>query len=190
MIPERYLSFLTSLPERDRYRPTDLLVPDLQIASDRNEKVVVYYAPIEWRNPGATLAIVGVTPGFTQMEIAIRVVRRELLAGVDADTACRRGKYAASFAGPMRQNLIQMLDGLQLPVLLGCASEALFTVSSDLLHTTSVVRFPAFVEGNNYTGSRPRLSRSAFLMKYVREGLAPRVGQSEASRFFAARQGR
>jgi hypothetical protein len=167
------LSFLTSLPERDRYQPTDLLVPDLRIESDQDEKIVVYYAPIEWQNPGATLAIVGVTPGFSQMEIAIRVVRRELLAGVDLDTACKRGKYAASFAGPMRQNLVHMLDDLQLPELLGCTSEALFTASSDLLHTTSVVRFPAFVEGQNYTGSRPRLSRSAFLMKMFARGLPP-----------------
>ena len=183
MIPERYLSFLTALPERDRYQPSDLLVPDLQIESDGDARVVVYYAPVEWQNQGARLAIIGVTPGFTQMEIAIRVVRRELLAGADPGTACKRGKYAASFAGPMRQNLVGMLDDLKLPGLLGCPAEALFTTSSDLLHTTSAVRFPAFVEGQNYTGSRPRLVHSRFLMKYVRERLAPELSSLRRAAF-------
>ena len=175
LIPERYLYFVTSLPERERYQQTELLVPDLRMESDDEGKVVVYYAPVEWRNPEARLAIVGVTPGFTQMEIAVRVARRELLAGADPDTACRRAKYAACFAGPMRQNLVSMLDGLKLSEFLGCAAEALFTTSSHLLHATSAVCFPVFVNGQNYTGSRPRLIRSGFLMKYVREKLAPEL---------------
>ena len=136
--------------------------------------MVVYYAPFEWRNPEARLAIVGVTPGFTQMEIAVRVARRELLAGTDPETACRRAKYAACFAGPMRQNLVSMLDGLKLSELPG-AAEALFTTSSHLLHATSAVCFPVFVDGQNYTGSRPRLIRCGFLVKYVREKLAPEL---------------
>jgi len=160
LIPERYLYFVTSLPERERYQQTELLVPDLRMGSDDEGKVVVYYAPVEWRNPEARLAIVGVTPGFTQMEIAVRVARRELLAGADPDTACRRAKCAACFAGPMRQNLVSMLDGLTLSEFLGCAAEALFTTSSHLLHATFAVCFPVFVDGQNHTGSRPRLIRS------------------------------
>ena len=176
VIPERYLSFLLALPERQRYQPADLLVPDLLMDSNACRKAAVYYAPLEWQNPDARLAIVGVTPGFTQMEIAIRVARRELLAGADPGTACKQAKCAASFAGPMRQNLVQMLDDLKLAVLLGCKAEALFTTSSGLLHTTSAVRFPVFIEGRNYTGSRPRLVSFTFLMKYVRETLAPELG--------------
>jgi hypothetical protein len=183
VIPERYLSFVTSLPERERYQPAELLVPDLRVDSDQGGKVVVYYAPIDWRNHEARLAVVGVTPGFTQMEIAVRVARRELLAGADPGTACRRAKYAASFAGAMRQNLVRMLDGLNLSEFLGCTAGALFATSSYLLHATSAICFPVFVDGENYTGSRPRLVRSPFMMKYVRERLAPELASLRRAAF-------
>jgi hypothetical protein len=175
LIPERYLHFVKSLPERERYQQIELLVPDLRMESHEDGKVVVYYAPFEWCNPKARLAIVGVTPGFTQMEIAIRVARRELIAGTDPDTACKRAKYAASFAGTMRQNLVSMLDGLNLSELLRCTAEELFTTSSDLLHATSVVRFPVFVDRHNYTGCWPPLTSAEYLMKFARERLAPEL---------------
>ena len=143
----------------------------------------MYYAPFGWCNTQARLAIIGVTPGFTQMEIAFRVVRREILSCAGTDSACRRAKYAASFAGSMRKNLIQMLDGIGLPSFLGVSSESLFGEANHLLHTTSAVSFPAFVHGKNYTGSRPRLVQSAFLMKYVREQLAPELSNLERACF-------
>jgi hypothetical protein len=177
-------SFMVSLPTRDSYQKSELLVPSLRIDSDLDKKVVVYYAPFEWLNPEARLAIVGVTPGFTQMENAIRVARHELLAGAELDTALRQAKYAASFAGSMRHNLIRMLDDLRVSDFLGCTAEALFTESSShLLHTTSAVCFPVFVDGKNYTGSRPRLLGSALLMKYVRQRLAPELASLKRAAF-------
>ena len=183
MIPDRYLRFITSLPEGEFNGPDRLLVPDLLLGSDEQSGVSVYYAPFSWHNTQARLAIIGVTPGFTQMEIVFRVVRRELLTGAATHDACRRAKYAASFAGTMRQNLINMLDGIGLPELIGTSSESLFGEASHLLHTTSAVSFPVFVHGQNYTGSRPRLVHSAFLMKYVREQLAPELTSLERACF-------
>ena len=183
LIPDRYLRFITSLPEGEIYGPDRLLVPDLLLSSEEESGINVYYAPFGWCNTQAKLAIIGVTPGFTQMEIGLRVARRELLSGADTPAACRRAKYAASFAGTMRKNLIHMLDGISLPSLLGASSESLFGEASHLLHTTSAVCFPAFVHGRNYTGSRPRLVRSAFLMKFVREQLAPELASLEHACF-------
>jgi hypothetical protein len=77
-----------------------------------------------------------------------------------------------------------MLDDLGAPELLEVASAAdLFGSSSHLLHTTSAVRYPTFLHGQNYTGSRPPLKRSAFLMRYVRDVLAPELSRLHAAVF-------
>lgn len=175
MIADSHRRFLTALPERERYQPADLLVPELLLASDPGGRLAVYYAPFGWINREARLAIIGVTPGFTQMELALRVARRQLLRGSDEVQACREAKLAASFAGTMRLNLTRMLDDLGLPGFLGCRSEDLFAEASHLLHSTSAVCFPVFVDGRNYTGSAPRLTQSPLLMKFVRERLAPEL---------------
>lgn len=50
----------------------------------------------------------------------------------------------------MRKNLIEMLDGLERPKALGIVSGALlFSDRRDLLHTTSAIRYPVFVDGQN-----------------------------------------
>ena len=140
-----------------------------------DDDLAVYYAPVNWCNPEARLALIGVTPGFTQMELAFRIARRELLAGADPETACRHAKAAAAFGGPLRQNLVQMLDELGLRAALGYSGAALFGEARHLVHATSAVCYPAFVGGENYTGSRPRLVRSPFLMNYARKHLAPEL---------------
>src|SRR5690606_8893118 len=110
-----------------------------------SEGVVVYDAPIGCVNPDARVVLIGVTPGFTQMEIVYRSVRRRLLEGASPDEACRLANYEASFCGAMRANFVQMLDELGVDVLLGIRSAAdLFGVASHLLHTTSAVRYPTF----------------------------------------------
>jgi len=176
LISDSLRAFLRALPERERYGPAELLVPELRIAQDPSLGLEIYDAPIGWQNPEARLAIIGVTPGFTQMEIVVREVRRHLSLGASDDEACRQAKYVASFAGSMRVNLVRMLDELELPPLLGINSTAdLFDSASHLLHTTSAVRHPVFRHGENYTGSRPRLVQAPVLLRYAREDLAPEL---------------
>lgn len=184
MLSDRVVALIRSLPERREYTREDLLVPEVQLAAAPTESLVVYDAPIGWINRDARVALIGVTPGFTQMEIAYRSVRRCLLEGVSPKDACRLAKYEASFGGPMRANLVQMLDELGVRELLGIQSAAqLFGSTSHLLHTTSAVRYPTFRDTLNYTGSRPPLVRSAFLMRYAREILAPELSLLETAVF-------
>ena len=184
MLSQPLGTVIRSLPEHRAYTREDLLVPALKLAEDPNEGLTVYDAPFGWINQGARLALIGVTPGFTQMQIVYRVVRTHLLAGASTDDACRLAKYEASFGGAMRGNLVRMLDDLGVRELLGVSSTAdLFGSASHLLHTTSAVRYPTFLHGRNYTGSRPPLVRSAFLMRYVRDGLAPELSQLDAAVF-------
>jgi len=177
-------AFIRSLPERREYTREDLLVPAIKLAEDPHEGLAVYDAPVGWVNRDARIALIGVTPGFTQMQIVYRAVRTHLLAGASEEDACRLAKYEASFGGAMRGNLVRMLDELGIRERLGVASAAdLFGSASHLLHTTSAVRYPTFLGAQNYTGSRPPLVRSAFLMRYAREVLAPELSQLQVAAF-------
>jgi hypothetical protein len=64
----------------------------------------------------------------------------------------------------MRTHLIDMLDTLELHRYLGAGSCGdLFQDQHELLHTTSLLRFPVFVAGNNYNGTHPPLLTNPFL---------------------------
>ena len=118
------------------------------------------------------------------MEIAYREARQHLMAGRSLADACRLAKQEASFGGPMRGNLVRMLEELGLHKLLGISSVVdLFGSASHLLHTTSAVRYPTFKRGRNYTGSGPQLSRCTFLLRFAREILAPELCKLQGALF-------
>ena len=88
----------------------------------------------------------------------------------------KRAKQAAAFAGSMRTNLLQMLDELGVPRRLGLDSASdLFGCGWDLIHTTSILRYPVFLGDmeRNYTGHNPRLATSAFLRAGLQEWFVP-----------------
>ncbi|MFF2482720.1 uracil-DNA glycosylase family protein [Paenibacillus sp. NPDC058071] len=164
---ERYKTYIGTLPE-GKLTKEQLLVLELQLAE--RDGLSVYYIPFEYVNERAKVMVIGITPGFTQMELAYRVARSGLHAGLTGWEIARQAKAAASFAGTMRRNLYAMLDGIGLPESLGIDSaEALFEEERErLLHTTSAIRFPVFQAGRNYTGHQPELARSTFLMSFAR----------------------
>ena len=59
--------------------------------------------PTDGLNPAAKLMLLGITPGWTRMELAYRHVRLGLHNGLEPGEARRRARYAASFGGPMRR---------------------------------------------------------------------------------------
>ena len=62
----------------------------------------------------------------------------------------------------MRNNLVNMLDHIGVHKLLGIDSCAqLFDTHRHLVHYTSALRYPVFVDGQNYSGSPAMLSRSS-----------------------------
>src|SRR5574337_382402 len=97
---------IRALPVRERIERSDLLIPSLRLHQENN--IEIYYAPFDAVNPAAAIVLLGITPGWTQMEIAYRVARREMAAGFTGDEICRRAKQHASFAGMMRANLVRM----------------------------------------------------------------------------------
>lgn len=148
---------IRSLPADGRLTREDLLIPELRLSADG--LVETFYAPHnDYVHSSASLFIVGLTPGFTQMRIAYEAARHAMDPGLGDEAVCRKAKEAASFAGSLRANLISMLDKLGMPEYLGIrTSEALFGTERELLHTSSVRRYPVFVNRANYNGSHPSL---------------------------------
>ncbi|MQA66924.1 MAG: hypothetical protein GEU76_13655 [Alphaproteobacteria bacterium] len=125
------------------------------------------YAPFDYCNPHSVIAFVGLTPGRVQMQMAINEFKEKILAGNTIESALQSAKNFASFGGPMRHNLIAMLDFIGVHKRLGiesCAS--LFSANTGLAHFTSILRYPIFLGENNYSGS-PVVGRCPFLKAQV-----------------------
>jgi hypothetical protein len=171
---ERFRAAIESLPDKPRYDKSDLLCDRFLLFSEGG--VDVYYAPFHRTHPGARLALVGLTPGWTQMELAFRAAKRGLVEGLDDKALFHRIDTTGSFGGPMRTNLVGMLDGIGLNSFLHMPSCAdLFEHSSELVHFTSVVSAPIFKNGENYGGQPPILNLpklTAFIIDNLAKELA------------------
>lgn len=162
----RFKPFIAELPVSGRLSREQLLSDRFRLYADG--RLSVYYAPFDYANSNARIAIIGITPGWTQMELAYRMFRHGLARRKSFEEICSDIEHTASFAGSMRTNLVRMLDELGLPGMLAISSSAeLFGTHDNLVHTTSAVRYPVFVDGKNYTGSQPNILKHPKLKSYV-----------------------
>ena len=147
---ERFAPLIRDLPPS--FNDALPLPAGLHLARDAD--LDVYYAPFDHIAAEAKIVLVGITPGRVQAIEAISVARRELLAGSDAKLAASRAKVAASFAGPMRTNLVNLLDAVGVAERLGIGSTAsLWAGDAHLVHFTSALRYPVFARGKNFAGA-------------------------------------
>lgn len=167
------------MPLHTPLKKADLLIPDFLL--DKQGDVEIYYSPHnEYIEQQARVAIVGITPGWYQMELAFRTARDDLQAGCSLEDVKWHAKMVAGLAGPMRTEIIRMLDRLELADVLGIAgSEVLFESRRDLLHTTSIIKYPVFVQGRNYTGHQPDWARNTLLRSYVEQHLRRELIRSD-----------
>jgi hypothetical protein len=146
---------------------------DASLLIAANGALAVYYAPFEFVNDKARLVLVGITPGATQASNALVEARRQLESGADAATVLRRAKQTGAFSGAMRSNLIALLDHIGLPKWLGIDScAALFGSGAGLVQTASVLTYPTFVGGCNYSGT-PDSMATPFLRDMVLAHFVP-----------------
>lgn len=139
---------------------------------DTDASLTVTYAPFDYVNLRARVVLVGITPGRQQALAALIEAHRQLKAGHELNVVAKAAKETASFAGGMRSSLTVMLDHIGLHHMLGIASSAeLFSIRADLIHYTSALRYPVFVDGNNYSGN-PSMVRHPLLRRYFGEYLA------------------
>jgi hypothetical protein len=116
-------------------------------------RLTVSYAPFDHVVPSARVVLVGITPGAQQAANALIAARSAVNAGLSDAEALKAAKVFASFSGPMRNNLVLMLDHVGLADWLGVRScSSLWSEDSRLVHFTSALRYPVFVDGANYSG--------------------------------------
>lgn len=155
--------------ELNNFEKTDILKKKFELYSKSNLKI--YYAPHnEIINKNAKVFIVGITPGWTQTSIAYQTAHKGLQNDMDFEEIKKECKRNSRFAGCMRKNLIEMLDAINLNVKLGIEScSKLFDENDSLLHTTSLIPYPVFINNKNYTGSNPKIMDSEILSSYVKK---------------------
>jgi hypothetical protein len=137
-------------------RPERLLI---ESADFRGKKLDVAFAPFDYVNPVAQIVIVGLTPGRQQMANALLAATRSLKNGNSEAEAMREAKTFASFSGPMRANLVAMLNSIGVNQWLGIATTgSLWEADAHRVQFTSVLRYPVFVDGANYSGAPAPLS--------------------------------
>lgn len=170
--PASYADIFDSVPfpiDRSVLDRHDLLV-------GREGRLSVFYAPVDSINVKAKVVLVGLTPGWQQMRIAIDTycsARRERLS---PDRAQESAKGAASFAG-MRNRIVMWLDELGLQRRLGIPSTGVLFDDRALLHTTSLIRYPVFVgeQHTNYRGVSPKPEDSPLLRGLISDLLVPEL---------------
>src|ERR1700728_1431184 len=86
----KYDAVIRSLPPLPIYSPEHLLTDSFRLYRDAD--LEMFYAPFETINRSARVAIVGITPGFQQMEIAIRFARAAMVSGRTNTEACIEAK--------------------------------------------------------------------------------------------------
>lgn len=164
-----YSNFIKNYSFRDSEKlPKELLIEE---AGDLS----VYYAPFDHVNLRARVVLCGITPGHQQASIALSEASRQLKKGTSSKQAMIAAKNTASFGGPMRTNLVSMLDYIGLHKNLDIEScHDLFGSKSDLVHYTSALRYPVFKSGNNYSGT-PSMVTNSFLRKNIDKFLLPEL---------------
>lgn len=175
-IYNRYKEAIAALPSKDKLEKRHLLIPRFRLEKSGN--IEIYYAPVDYLNRKAKIALVGITPGWHQMEVAYRTARDAIRNGLGRIAVCRRTKNSAAFSGAMRTNLIEMLDGIGISKVLSIKSSGdLFSREHRLIHSTSILKYPAFVNRENYTGHRPKLLEQPLFIKYVQNVFSAEISQ-------------
>ena len=120
--------------------------------------IKVYYAPFDYVNSKAKIMIVGITPGLQQMLQSFQVINE--------GKSLKEVKNLSSFKGSMRTSLIKYLDELEVNKKLKIKScESLFNKNSKYLHTTSLVKYPVFDQGKNYSGAN--ILKKKILIEFI-----------------------
>lgn len=171
----KYLEIIKTLPIKKSYTKEDILIPELLIEEVKD--VSLYYCTHnEYMNSSAKIFIVGITPGFNQMNKSLVAARKCTEEGVSKEEIPYICKKEARFEGSLRKNIISMLNELELQKKYGLNdSSQLFGDHDYLLHTTSMIPYATFVKGKNYTGHQPPLLKSELLMKYIETYFYPQL---------------
>lgn len=158
-----------------RFTPVLLAAADEELRADPtlggklvlecDGRIMVSYAPFDHVQESARVVIVGITPGAQQASNALLAARHKLRERADEACALASAKVFASFSGPMRSNLIEMLDYVGVNRWLGLQTTATLW-NTDQHLVTSALRYPVFIGGRNYSG-QPSMTATPVLRKLL-----------------------
>ena len=135
---------------------------------DKDKNIEIYYAPFDYINTKAKIMIVGITPGLQQMLQSYEVINK--------GGSIKKVKDLSSFKGSMRTALIKYLDELKINKILKIkSSESLFDKDNKYLHTTSLVKYPVFDKGKNYSGAN--IQKKEILMNFIEQNFLKELKQ-------------
>ncbi len=139
--------------------------PHRDLLIDRAGPFEVFYAPMDYINSSAKVTIVGLTPGKHTMVRALALAKSMVQSGASWPEAREVAKRRAAFSNT-RNNIAEMLDKIGLcewlrkktgnPSIVSCRE--LFETADSLVQLTSVIRYPTYFNGKNYSGSPDPLS--------------------------------
>lgn len=163
-----FLKYYNKIKSLSGFDKENILNEKFELYNKDNMKI--YYAPHnEIINNKAIIFIVGITPGWTQTSIAYKTAQSGIINNLEPELIKKECKKNSRFAGSMRKNLIEMLDRLNLNQKLHLDScSELFEEKDYLLHTTSIIPYPVFINNKNYTGSNPKIMDNEILYSYVK----------------------
>jgi len=170
---KRYEAFLPATAPAS----LDDLPTELRIYVDAS--IEIWYSPRGGATENPKVWILGITPGWNQMQIAYAAAAETLQNGGCPHTAAVMKKRSVAFAGSMRNNLVSMMDELGFANILGVSSSAdLF--GGGLLRTGSVLKYPVFRHGSNYAGHSPKPLAHPALKEMMDVVLAEELEKNEA----------
>jgi hypothetical protein len=155
-----------------------------ELLIEESGSLSIYYAPFDHINAEAKVVICGITPGFQQAILALQEASKQLKSGATVSEAKLAAKNTASFGGPMRSNLIRLLDfiGISQKLSINSSSE-LFDNRTDLVHYTSALRYPVFKSLKNYSGT-PSMISNSILRKQLEQNLLPELAELGSSTIY------
>lgn len=164
----QYSDLIKNLTPAELAQPRGVASLTMDKAQAGAREIDMIYAPFDHINRAAKVVIVGMTPGHFQAVNALTAAHKALTAGKSIEAAAESAKVFASFSGePMRGNLIRMLDRIGVAKMLGLQTTALlWTSESHLVHFTSALRYPVFVDGENWSG-QPDMVRTPKLREWL-----------------------
>ena len=164
-----FLKYYNKIKSLSGFDKENILNEKFELYNKDNMKI--YYAPHnETINNKARIFIAGITPGWTQTSIAYKTAHNGIINHLEQEVIKKECKKNSRFAGSMRKNLIEMLDELNLNKKLHMDScSELFEEKDYLLHTTSIIPYPVFINNKNYTGYNPKIMDNEILYSYVKK---------------------
>lgn len=104
-----YKSHINNLPHVEK---STIMTDTFLLEKEESKQLSIYYAPFEYINNNARVVLVGISPGFAQMEKSFETVHQLSESNLQEEEVLQQVKNSSNFYGQTRTNLIQMLDEL------------------------------------------------------------------------------